>query len=187
MSSETKKHGPWQIVDSREVYRDPWTSLRRDEVIRPDGKPGSYCVVNLKPGVSVLAIDDDDNAYLTEEFHYGVGRVTTETVSGGIEPGEESLATARRELKEELGIEARDWMDVGNVDPFTANVVSPTKLYLARSLTFGEQQLEGTEQIRRVKLPFRRVVQMVTSSEITHAPSCVLILKVALQNVPDFS
>jgi ADP-ribose pyrophosphatase len=182
MSSPTRQHGPWQIIESREVYCDPWIRLRRDEVIRPDGQPGSYCVVDLKPGVSVLAIDDDNNAYLTEEFHYGVGRVTVETVSGGIEPGDNALATAKRELKEELGIEAAHWTDVGTVDPFTANVVSPTKLYLARGLTLGEQQLEGTEKIRRVKLPLQQIIQMVASSEITHAPSCVLILKVALQN-----
>lgn len=187
MPAQYQQHGPWKIVESREVYSDPWTRLRRDEVIRPDGKPGSYCVVNLKPGVSVLAIDDDDHAYLTEEFHYGVGRVTIEAVSGGIEPGEDALVTAQRELKEELGIEASEWCDVGNVDPFTANVVSPTKLYLARSLTIGEQQLEGTEEIGRVKLPFQQVVRMVVSSEITHAPSCVLILKVALRNLSDFS
>lgn len=181
MSSTPRRHGPWQIVASREVYRDPWISLRRDEVTRPDGEPGSYSVVDLKPGVCVLAIDAADNAYLTEEFHYGVGRVTIEAVSGGIDAGEDSLATAKRELHEELGIEADQWTALGTVDPFTANVVSPTRLYVARGLTIGEPQLEGTELIRCVKLPFQQVVQMVVTGEITHAPSCVLILKVALE------
>lgn len=180
MSSSIRQHGPWQITASREVYRDPWTRLRRDEVIRPDGNPGTYSVVDLKPGVSVLAIDDDDNAYLTEEFHYGVGRVTIETVSGGIEAGEDARTTAERELQEELGISATQWSDLGSVDPFTANVVSPTQLYLAESLTIGKPQLEGTEQIRCVKLPFQRVIAMALSGEISHAPSAVLILKVAL-------
>jgi hypothetical protein len=83
-----KRHGPWQIIESHEVYRDPWVAVRRDNVIRPDGKPGTHSVVMLKPGVTVLAIDDETNVYLTEEFHYGVGRITIEAVSGGIEPGE---------------------------------------------------------------------------------------------------
>ena len=89
MATQYRQHGPWKILESREVYRDPWTRLRRDEVIRPDGEPGSYSVLDLKPGVSVLAIDEQDNAYLTEEFHYGVGRVTIEAVSGGIEAGDD--------------------------------------------------------------------------------------------------
>lgn len=174
-------HGPWMIVSTREVYRDPWLSLRRDEVIRPDGRPGTYSVVHLKPGVCVLAVDHDRNAWLTEEFHYGVGRVTLEGVSGGVEPGEEPLAAARRELKEELGIEAEHWTDLGLVDPLTGSLVSPTRLYLAQGLTFGADAQEGTESIRCVKLPLAEVVERVLSSDITHGPSCTLILKTVLR------
>ena len=101
-------------------------------------------------------------------------------MSGGIEPDEEPLLTAKRELQEELGIEAADWKNLGVVDPFTASVVSPTRLYLARKLTFGDQAPEGTEQIRCLKMPLTEAVQKVIDSEITHGPSCVLILKTAL-------
>ncbi len=175
-----QQHGPWQIVQSHEVYRDPWTVVRKDDVIRPDGQPGTHTVVTIKPGVCVLAMDDEQHVYLTEEFHYGVGRTTVEAVSGGIEPDEEPLLTAKRELQEELGIEADDWTDLGIVDPFTANVVSPTRLYLARKLTFGDHAPEGTEQIRCLKMPLTEAVQKVIDSHITHGPSCVLILKTAL-------
>src|SRR5580692_12443866 len=114
------QHGPWKIVESHEVYRDAWIRLQKDDVIRPDGKPGTYSVVTLKPGVTVLAMDDNGYVYLTEEFHYGVGRTTVEAASGGIEPDERPLDAAKRELQEELGIEAEDWTDLGVVDPFTA-------------------------------------------------------------------
>lgn len=172
-----KSHGPWKIVRSHEVYRDPWVKLRKDDVVRPDGQPGTFAVVDLKPGVSVLAMDDQQHVYLTEEFHYGVGRTTLESVSGGIEPGDDALSTAQKELLEEVGIEAAEWTDLGAVDPFTANVVSPTQLYLARNLAFMEAAPEGTEMIRRVQMPLAEAVQKVLDSQITHAPSCVLILK----------
>ena len=178
-----KQHGPWQIVKQHLVHSDPWTRVRQDDVIRPDGQLGTYTVIDLKPGVSVLAADDRDNVYLTEEFHYGVGCVTIETVSGGIEPDEDALTTARRELQEELGIEAHEWIDLGVCDPFTANVVSPTRLFLARKLTFGEQAPEGTEQIRCVKMTLDEAVQKVMDSQITHAPSCLAILKAARMNL----
>jgi len=175
-----RQHGRWKIVESHQVYRDAWLVVRKDDVIRPDGKPGTHSVVTLKPGVTVLAMDDERNVYLTEEFHYGVGRITIEAVSGGIEPDERSLETAKRELREELGIEAEEWTDLGVVDPFTASVVSPTQLYLARKLRFGDQALEGTEQIKCVKMTLAEAVEMVIESEITHGPSCVLILKTAM-------
>jgi len=178
---QMKQHGPWQIVESHEVYRDPWLKVRIDDVIRPDGQPGTHSVVRLKPGVCVLAIDDQNEVYLTEEFHYGVGRVTVEAVSGGIEPGDGSLETAKRELKEELGIEAEQWIDMGVVDPFTTSVVSPTQLYLARSLRFGNPSLEGTELIRCVKMPMAEAVDKALAGEITHGPSCVVILKAAMR------
>ena len=175
------QHGPWQILESHEVYRDSWIAVRQDDVVRPDGKPGTHSVVTIKPGVTVLAMDDDDdNVYLTEEFHYGVGRITIEAVSGGIEADERPLETAKRELREELGIEAEEWIDLGVVDPFTASVVSPTQLYLARKLRFGDQAPEGTEQIRCVKMTLAEALQKVIDSKITHGPSCVLILKAAL-------
>ncbi len=172
-----QQHGPWQIRSSREVYRDPWIAVQRHEVVRPDGNDGTHCVIHQKPGVSVLALDDDGYVYLTDEFHFGVGRDSLEVVSGGIESGEDALGTAQRELQEELGIRAARWDALGTVDPFTSIVVSPTALYLARDLTFGPAAPEATEQIRTVKLPLSEAVQGVLDGRITHAPSCVLLLK----------
>ena len=114
-----QRHGPWQIVRSHAIYKDAWLEVRKDDVIRPDGAPGTHGVVLLKPGVSVLALDEDRRVYLTDEFHYGVGRRTIEVVSGGREPDEEPLVAARRELEEELGIIAEDWLPLGSFDPFT--------------------------------------------------------------------
>jgi ADP-ribose pyrophosphatase len=175
-----QSHGPWRIVRSHDIYKDPWIDVRRDDVIRPDGRPGIHSVIRLKPGVTVLALDEVGAVYLTEEFHYAVGRVTLEAVSGGIDPEEDAAAAARRELLEELGIEAARWLDLGSVDPFTTNVVSPTRLFLARGLTFLASAPEGTEQIRCVKLPLPEAVAMVLDGRITHGPSCVAILKTRL-------
>lgn len=174
-----EERGPWLIKETVQVYQDHWLALRKDFVIRPDRKDGTYCIVDLMPGVCVLAVDEELNVYLTEEFHYGVGRVTLEGVSGGIEECEGALGTAKRELREELGIDAVTWDDLGMVDPFTGSIVSPTRLFLARGLIFGATNPEGTELIRSVKMSLDEAVRCVIDSEITHGPSCVLILKAA--------
>lgn len=172
------QHGPWTIKATQEIYHDPWVRLQRDEVIRPDGHPGSYAVAHLKPGVCVIAIDDEHRVHLTEEFHYGVGRVTLEGVSGGVEPGETTEQTAHKELAEELGIVAGTLTSLGFVDPFTANVVSPTEMFVAEDLKFGAARPEGTEIIQRAEMAFADAVEAVMEGIITHAPSCVAILKV---------
>ena len=174
-----KDHGPWKIKSSREIYSDPFVDVRGDDVIRPDGKDGHHVVVFLKPGVCVIPMDEDSNLYLTSEFHYGIGRDSLEGASGGIETGEGQLETAKRELQEELGILAEEWTDLGFVDPFTTCVVSPTQVFLAEDLSFTEANPEGTELIECVKLPLADAIEKVMNSEITHGPSCVLILKIA--------
>jgi ADP-ribose pyrophosphatase len=172
-----KPHGPWTILASHPIYCDPWVSVSRDDVIRPDGKPGSHIVVDIKAGVAVLALDDSGSVYLTDEFHYGVGRRTLEVVSGGCDSGEDPLLTAQRELREELGITAAEWAALGIVDPFTSIGVSPTRLYLAQKLTFGEHEQEGTENIHCVKMMLAEAVAAVMDGRITHGPSGVLIFK----------
>jgi ADP-ribose pyrophosphatase len=177
--STARSHGPWQICSTEDVYRDPWIHVRCDQVVRPDGRDGTYSVVSIKPGVCVIAVDDLNRVHLTEEFHYGVARVTWEGVSGGIEDGESPEATAARELREELGITARQWDDLGMVDPFTASVVSPTQLFLARRLSWVEPDREGTELIKPYVLPFDEAIAAVMASQITHAPTCVALMKAA--------
>lgn len=175
------RHGPWHIRAQKSIYQDPWISVRIDEVIRPDGAPGIHSVIQIKKGVNVVALDGEGMVYLTEEFHYGVGRVTIEAVSGGMEPDESPLEAARRELREELGLEAEVWHDLGLVDPFTANVVSPTRLFLARGLRHLDRRPEGTELIKPVHLPLDRAVAMVMEGAITHGPTCVNLLKIWLR------
>lgn len=174
-----KKNGPWTIKESSEKYENPWIRVREDKVIRPDGKDGIFGVVEMLSGVSVLPLDDDGFVYLTEEFHYAIGKNSIETISGGIDENEGSLQAAKRELEEEAGIQADEWIDLGEVNPFTTVVKSPATLYLARKLKFGEAKPEETEQIKIRKIKFEEAVKMVVESKITHGPSCVLILKAA--------
>jgi ADP-ribose pyrophosphatase len=172
-----RDHGPWKVLSSREVYRDPWIAVQIDDGIRPDGRPGTHSIIRVKSGVTVIALDEADHVYLTEEFHYAVGRVTIEGVSGGNDPPEDHLATAQRELREEIGIVAARWTPLGVVDPFTANVVSPTLLYLAEELNFVTAQREGTETMHRLRMPLTDAIAMVWDGRITHAPTCVVLLK----------
>jgi len=175
-----EKHGPWTIVQRNEVYRDAWMSVRMDNVLRPDGLPGTYSTVQIKPGVCVIPVADDGTCYLTKEFHYAVGRETIEGISGGIEDGETAEIAASRELEEEVGIVAGKLVRLGVVDPLTSALRSPTQMFLATDLRFTQSNPESIESIERVELPFSKGLEMVIENEITHAPSCVAILKANL-------
>ena len=174
-----RNHGPWTIKETNQVYQDPYVALHVDQVIRPDGNDGQHVVVQIKPGVCVIAMDAQQQLHLTREFHYAVGRESVEGVSGGIEPGEDPQLCAQRELQEELGLHAKSWQYMTTVDPFTTIMKSPTRLYLATELSPVPKALEGTETIETVVMPIAEAVEAVASGLITHAPSCVAILMVS--------
>jgi 8-oxo-dGTP pyrophosphatase MutT (NUDIX family) len=171
-----RKHGPWTIKETAEKYRDEFIAVYEDSVVRPDGKPGTYATVHLKPGVSVLPVDTDGTIYLTRQFRYATGAESIEAVSGGIDE-EDASESAKRELREELGIEASELISLGQMDMDTSIVRSPVSLFLARGLKFTEAEQEGTERIEPFKTTLEQACGMVLRSEITHSPSCVLLLK----------
>lgn len=172
-----RKHGPWEILGSRDAYRSEHLKTRVDEVIRPDGDRGEYAVVEMPEGVCVLPIDDDGQVHLVQQFRYAVGRDSVEVVAGAMEEGPEEAA--RRELQEELGIEADELISLGQMDIDTSMILGPVHLYAARGLRFREPDREATEVMRSLKLPFAEAVAMVMDDRITHGPSCVTILKAA--------
>jgi 8-oxo-dGTP pyrophosphatase MutT (NUDIX family) len=172
----SRQHGPWTIKETAEKYRDEFIAVYADSVIRPDGEPGTYATVRMKAGVSVLPVEPDGTIYLTRQFRYALGAESVEAVSGGIDE-EDARGAASRELREELGIEAAELVSLGQMDMDTSIVRSPVSLFLARGLKFTAAEQEGTERIEPFKTTLEQAVGMILRGEITHSPSCVLILK----------
>ncbi len=174
-----EKRGEWTLLGSAVQYRNPWITVREDRVLQPDGQEGAFGVVEMTPGVSVLPVADDGTAYLVRVYRYTLDRHCLEALAGGIEDDEDPQEAARRELREEAGIDAKELIDLGVVDQLTEVVVSPDRLYLARGLSFRETDREETEEIERVAVPLRQAVEWAYDGTITHAASVVLILKAA--------
>ena len=175
-----RKHGPWTLESSERIYADEFAEVWVDEVSRPGVGTKQRVTMRMKEGVAVLALDGEGFAHLVRTFRYAVGKESVEAVQGGMEEGEEPEAAARRELKEELGIEAEEWVDLGLVDAITSQVYSPARLFLARGLTFGEPETEATESLQPLKIKFAEAVRMVSDGRVTQGISCVLILKARL-------
>jgi len=171
------EHGPWKIEESTRKYKSPWIEVYEDKVIQPNGDPGIFSTVKMKQGVCVLPIDDNGYVYLAKEFQYAVGKDCINASCGGIEDGEVPIDAAKRELKEELGIEANEWTKLGVVNPFTSQINAPMHLFLVKSLNFTKPSPDETEQIEMVKVKFEKAVEMVMDDKIHQGPSAIIILK----------
>ena len=172
-----KINGEWKIRDSQEIYKNPWIKLREDKVIQPGGKSGIFSVVEMLDGVCILPLDESGYVYLIEQFRYTLGCNTIEAPGGALNKGEDVLESAKKELKEETGILAQEFINLGKILPLTAVIKTTSILFLAKKLKFTEALLEETEQIKVVKMKLEDAQKMVMENKIYHAPTCVLLLK----------
>ena len=165
----------------RVAYENAWITVWHDEVSRPDGSPGIYGVVhfgNLAAGV--VALDDDDRIMLVGQHRYTLDRESWEIPEGGVPPTETALEGIQRELREETGLEAREWRELGRLDLSNSVTDEEAVLFVARGLVQGEATPEPTEALTVRWVPFDEAVAMTRDGRITDAISVAAILRVAL-------
>jgi 8-oxo-dGTP pyrophosphatase MutT (NUDIX family) len=182
-SDETKN--PWLTLSSKRVYDNPWITVREDRVVHPDGEPGIYGVVHYKNiAVGVLATEED-HVYLVGQYRYPLERYSWEIPEGGCPEGEEPLRAARRELREETGLEAARWQMLGEAHLSNSVADEYAVWFLATELVPGERRPEGTERLSVRRLPLREALTMALDGEITDALSLLALMSYMLKRPAD--
>lgn len=180
---DDKFSNPWQTVSTRVAYENAWIRVRHDDVIRPDGQPGIYGVVHYKNlAIGVLPIDDEGFTYLVGQYRYTLNLYSWEIPEGGCPEGEEPLEAAQRELREETGLEARNWTVLGTAHLSNSVSDEAAIYYLATGLSQGDAEPEGTEKLELMRVPFAEALQMIREGKITDALSVLAIQHYALLN-----
>jgi len=154
--------------------------LFRDRVELPNGKTAFREVVRHPGGVIILPIDGAGNVYMVRQFRYPYDRVILEIPAGKLEYGEEPLLAAKRELEEEIGAEAEDWLHLGDIWPTPGFCDEVQHLYLARRLKFGETHPDEDEFLEQVCIPFAEAVAMAADGRLQDSKSVVALLRAHL-------
>lgn len=167
----------WKTLATRTVYENRWISVREDDVVGPSG-PGIYGVVDMRhPAVFVVAVDDVDRVCLLSLDRYATGGESIEVPAGGTD-GEDPLLAAQRELAEETGLTADDWIPLGTMNALNGVANAPEHVFLARGLrsTVDASASQGEEGIHSVRwTPFGDVVGLLASGAITDGETIAAI------------
>jgi 8-oxo-dGTP pyrophosphatase MutT (NUDIX family) len=166
----------WRTISSKVVYRNPWISVREDQVVRPDGNLGLYGVVESTPSAFVIALSDADELLLVTQDRYPTGRPSVEVPAGNA-AHEDPLAAAQRELQEETGYVAASWTPLGVLEAMNGICTELQHVFLARELTHVGTDAQAEDGITDVQwVPLDEVLERVRSGAITDGQSLSSLL-----------
>lgn len=170
-----------KTVSSKKVYDGKVVQLYCDDVELDNGYKTFREVVRHPGGVCVVALDEQENVYLVEQFRYPYKEVLTELPAGKLEYGEDPETCGRRELKEEAGAEAESFEYLGVLYPTVAYNTEKIHMYLARGLKFSQQHLDEGEFLDVKKMPLKEAFQMAMDNKLPDSKTQLAIIKAYLK------
>ena len=175
---------PWRILDSSARYDNAWITVTHHDVLKPNGEPGIYGTVHFKNlAIGIIVLDEEMNTWLVGQYRFPLGRYTWEIPEGGGDLAVDPLLSAQRELKEEAGIEAREWRLIQRMELSNSVTDELAFLFLATGLSYGDAAPEETELLTQRRMPFGEAYAMVQDGRITDSLSVAAIPKVRLMQV----
>ena len=160
-----------KTLSSRLIYEGRAVRLRIDTVRMPGGRETTREIVEHSDCVAIIAIDNEDNVLLVNQFRKPVEKRLLEIPAGGIEPGEEPEDCVRREMREETGFLPQKVERLGGFYSSPGYGTEYLYLYLATELVHNPLQAEDSESIRLVRVPPGQIRGLITSGEICDAKS----------------
>ena len=154
-------------VSSRLAYDGGLLKVKRDEVRLHDGRSAWREYVQHPGAVMMLAFVDPQTILLERQYRYPKQRHFIELPAGKLEPGEEPLATAKRELVEECGFEAAEWWKIASIDPSIGYADEVIHLYGARGLTHVGANLDVGEHLETFQATIADALEWVRDGIIT--------------------
>lgn len=178
-SVEGVKVGPWTRKSSAVPYTNPWIQVEHHEVLDPNGRSGVYGVVRFKHlALGCVPLHDDGTVTLVGQHRYPLDEWSWEIPEGGGRKTHDPLDEIRRELREETGLSATEWIPLGKLNMSNSVSDEIAMVWLARGLTEGGSELESSEGDLKVKrIPFAEAVEMAIDGRLSDSITVVGLLR----------
>ena len=158
-----------KVNRSKEVYRGSLFSFVTEDITLPNGIRTEMAMIRHPGSTGIVPLLDDGKIVMVKQYRHSVGDYLLEIPAGTMEPGESPLNCARRELEEETGLVANEFIELAQVYIIPAYSDEKIHIYQARGFTRSKQNLDQDEIIHVVKYPFQEVLRMIGQGLITDA------------------
>ena len=160
-------------VASETVFQGKLLRVKRDTVSLHDGKAATREYIEHNGAVMIIPVLDTGELVMERQYRYVMRRHCIEFPAGKIDPGEEPLATGRRELLEETGYVARDWTYPATIHPTVAYSTERILVYLARGLEHRGSNPDEGEFLEVLKLLPEALLELVRTGEISDVKTVI--------------
>lgn len=168
-------------LNSNYLFKGRIINLRQDTALLPNGNTATREVVEHPGGVCIAALTDNDELLFVRQWRYPYGEETLEIPAGKRDrQDEDPLECGKRELQEETGAVAQNYIDLQPLYPTPGYINEVIYCYLATGLSFGEQNPDEDEFLDVLRIPLQQAVEMVLSGEIKDAKTQIAVLKVKI-------
>lgn len=169
---------PWTILKSFEIHDTPWIKVFKHDVLNPAGHPTVYSTVHFKNyAIGIIALDEDYNTWIVGQYRFPVKQYSWEIPEGGGAKNETPEESARRELSEEAGIEAKKWTKIQEFHMSNSVSDEHAFIFVAQDLSFHNAHPDDDEELIIKKLPFQKLYEMVINGEVMDSITVIAVLK----------
>jgi 8-oxo-dGTP pyrophosphatase MutT (NUDIX family) len=159
---------PWTKIGEKEVYKNKWIRVSEDKVIHPNGQEGIYGRVHCVDSVLIIAETEDNKIIFIKEFKYLIDNEIWNLIAGTVEEGDDVITTAKRELKEEAGGEAKSFEQIGTFYVAPGHEDTVIHVVYAKGTTLSTSNPAGDEAISKVETFSKdEICAMIANGEIT--------------------
>lgn len=175
-----EQKSPWRTLSEETKYENNWIQVVHKEMLNPNGNPAVYGQVNFKNiAIGIIPIDENGYTWLVGQYRVPLDEYSWEIPEGGCPIGEEWVACAKRELKEETGLIAEQYELLLKMHTSNSVCKEVGYVFTAKGLSQSQAQPEDTEDLKVKKVHISEALKMVMNNEITDSLSVAGILKVA--------
>ncbi|MBD2700870.1 NUDIX hydrolase [Spirosoma sp. BT702] len=170
---------PWHIENSEYIHKLPWFTVRKEAIrMESGGTIPNYFIFEYPDWINVVAVTTDNELVLIRQYRHGIGGVHYELCAGVVDPGEEPLHAAQRELLEETGYGGGTWQPIMTLSANPGTHNNLTYAFLATGVTLQQSQhLEITEEISVHVVSRERAWEIINQGEMMQALHLAPLLK----------